>query len=151
MAEEHASYAFRYAEQFARHKPFVLFFAYHPWLGGLSLNTDFTSFASTYMRALARRTFVQFLDDESSLCPDNKSPPLDVTKGYASRLISGIGFLNVSHIPPQQGEVFDPAKPRLRLFTNPSAINPIPKLTVDAMQWEQPGSVVVDDFRHDNY
>ena len=151
MAKEHTAYVFGFAEQFARHKPFILFLAHHPWLGGLSLNTDFASFAWTYMRALARRTFIQFLDDDSPLRPDDKSALFGVTKGYASQLISGIGFLNVSHIPPRQSEALNPAGPRLRLFINPNAINPVPELTVDAMHWDQPGSVVVDDFRHDNY
>lgn len=143
MAEEHASYAFRFAKQFARHKPFILFLAHHPWLGGLSLNTDFASFTTTYIRALARRTFIQFAND--------KSPLLGVTKGDASQLISGIGFLNISHIPSPQHGASSPVEPRLRLFSNPNATNPIPDLTMDMMQLEQPGSVVIESFRHDNY
>jgi hypothetical protein len=144
MAEEHASYVFRHAKQFARHKPFILFLAHHPWLGGLSLNTDFASATSTYMRAMARRTFMQFRAD--------LSPVFDVTKGVASRLISGIGFLNISNIPPQLGEQSNSPQHQLRLFVNPNATNPIPRLAIDMIKrLSQPGSVLVEDFAHDNY
>ena len=67
LALENAEYAFRYAKQFPRHKPFLLIFVIHPWLGGLQLHGNFDGFVDKFTRALARRTFMQFRDDSAPL------------------------------------------------------------------------------------
>jgi hypothetical protein len=138
FAQENSEYVFRFAKQFCRREPFVLILAHHPWFGGLSLNSDFAGSTSTFTRAFARRTFIQHLRDTSSV--------YDVTKGEASKLISGIAFLNISQIPgtSDRGRT-------LRLFLNPNATNPVSGLTVDMLRNHDPMSVELDSFAFDNY
>jgi len=90
FAAENSSYLFRFAKQFCRNHPFFLIVAYHPWLGGQALNTNFADFTPTATRSLARRTFIQFLKDTSLV--------FNITKAEASKLLSGIAFVNVSQL-----------------------------------------------------
>jgi hypothetical protein len=138
FAAENSSYLFRFAKQFCRNKPFFLIVAYHPWLGGQALNTNFADFTATATRSLARRTFIQFLNDTS--------PVFNITKAEASKLLSGIAFLNVSQLPGKATN-----DDVLRLYLNPNATHPINRLTIDGLGWHAPHSVSVDGFRHDNY
>jgi hypothetical protein len=138
LALENSEYLFRFAKQFCRKYPFILILAHHPWFGGLSLNSNFAGSASTFTRALARRTFIQFLGDRSCV--------FDVTKREASRLISGIAFLNISQIPAERDR-----GQTLRLYLNPNATNPVSRLTVDILRNHDPQSVEFDDFSFDNY
>ena len=140
LAKEHASYPFRFAKQFTLAAPFIIIFAYHPWLGGLLMNENFADFTSIYTRALARRAFIQFLEDNSAV--------LNVTKAQASCLISGIGFLNISQLEIDSG---NPDHTRFRLYTNPNALNPVPDLTIDYLQDSDPKAVQVERFVDDNY
>jgi hypothetical protein len=140
FAEENAAYAFRYANKFCRSDPFILLFTYHPWLGATSLNTNFVGSAETFTRALARRTFIQFLNDCSTV--------LGVTKAEASTLISAIAFLNISYISDDVGKL--PSQV-LWLYLNPNAKNPVHSLVVDHMRLAKPYDIAVDDFAHDNY
>src|SRR6202044_3210432 len=135
LALENAGYAFRFAKQFCRKEPFILFFAHHPWLGGLSLNTNFADIASTFTRALARRTFIQFLHDAS--------PLFDITKGEASKLISAVGFLNISQVPLQEGSR---SSASLKLYVNPNAMNPLSSLTIDHLRLRDPHAVLIESF-----
>ena len=139
LASENAGYMFKFAKQFCRKEPFILFLAHHPWVGGLSLNSNFAKYASDFTRALSRRTFIQFLNDTSAC--------FDVTKAEASKLLSAIAFLNISKIPAEPGK----AIPQLRLYLNPNALNPIPQMTIELLTWEVPHSVFCDDFSCDNY
>jgi hypothetical protein len=138
FAQENRSYAFNYAKQFCRNHPFLLVFAYHPWLGGQSLNTNFADTTSTTCRALARRSFIQFLQDTSAV--------FNVTKSDASRLLSGIAFLNISKLSGTSNN-----DGLLRLYQNPNAKHPIPDLVVHFLSHHDPQSVAVDRFSFDNY
>jgi len=138
FAAENGSYLFRFAKQFCRSHPFFLIVAYHPWFGGQSLNTNFADFTITASRSLARRTFIQFLNDAS--------PVFDVTRAEASKSLSGIGFLNVSQLSGSAKKDHV-----LRLYLNPNATHPIDRLTIDSLGLHDPQSVAVDDFRFDNY
>ncbi len=138
FAQENRSYAFNYAKQFCRNQPFLLVFAHHPWLGGQSFNVNFANSTSITCRSLARRSFIQFLQDTT--------PVFNVTKGVASRLLSGIAFLNVSQLP-----VTSRKDRSLRLYLNPNATHPIPGLAVDFLDLHIPLSVDVDRFIFDNY
>lgn len=140
FAEENAAYAFRYAKQFCRNAPFILLFAYHPWLGATDLNTNFVGSTGTFTRALARRTFFQFLNDWSAV--------FDVTKAEASTLISALAFLNISHFSDEDDKM--PTQV-MWLYLNPNAKNPVPRLVVDHMRLTKPYDLTVDDFAHDNY
>jgi hypothetical protein len=138
LAQQNSEYVFRFAKQFCRKDPFMLILAHHPWFGGLSLNTDFAGSTSTFTRAFARRAFIQHLGDTSGV--------YDVTKGEASRLISGIAFLNISQIPAASD-----GGQRMRLYLNPNATNPVSMLTVDILRNHDPVSVELDTFAFDNY
>jgi hypothetical protein len=134
LAKNHAEYAFGFAKQFARRKPFMLIFVIHPWLGGLRLSTDFPGDADTFMRSFARRTFMQFLRDKAKI--------FGVSRAIASRLLSGIMFINAWQ--PTD------AKHTHRLFLNPYAKHPIPGLTVRRLEVGIPG-LRKDDFQNDVY
>jgi len=138
FAAENSSYMLRFAKQFCRNNPFFLIVAYHPWLGGQALTTNFADFTATATRSMARRSFIQFLNDTSLV--------FNITKAEASKLLSGIAFLNVSQLPgkTQKDDV-------LRLYLNPNATHPIDQLTIDSLGLHAPNSVAVDGFRHDNY
>jgi hypothetical protein len=118
LAEENAEYAFNYAKQFARHKPFILIFVIHPWVSG-ALHQNFTGSVDQFTAAFARRTFCQFETEVR--------PVFGVTMAQAARLLSGILFLNAwAGNPP--GE-----PPLYRLFLNPNAVNPLDPLAVSGL------------------
>jgi hypothetical protein len=134
-AAQHADYAFRFAKQFPRRRRFLLVFVFHPWLGGFNKHVNFASAADIFLRAFARRTFLQFRRDRTNRC-------FDVSRGAASRLISGLLFLDAWQ---------DAEGPRHgRLFLNPNAKSPLSDLDRDILQhgahW-----LAIDDFRHDVY
>ncbi|MFT0879073.1 hypothetical protein VRZ08_21075 [Rhodopseudomonas sp. G2_2311] len=118
LARKNADYAFSYAKQFARHKPFILVFVIHPWASG-ALHVNFYGYVDDFTQALAQITFCQFMADTS--------PIFDVTKSHASQLLSGILFMNAWAGTP-------PAEPPLyRLFLNPNAINPLHPASVETL------------------
>jgi hypothetical protein len=107
-AQENPDYAFRYPKQFARQKPFFLFFVIHPWLSG-SLHQNFIGSVDTFTRSFAYRTFTHFRADHRAV--------FDITMGEASRLLSGIVFINAwTGQPPSP-------PPQYRCFLNPFAKN----------------------------
>lgn len=111
LAKNNADYVFRYAKQFVRRKPFILVFVIHPWLGGGRLTTNFSNDTEHFMRAFARRTFMQFRSDREKV--------LGVTRAAASKLLSGIIFVDAWQKPSDE--------PRNHaLYLNPYARNPVP-------------------------
>lgn len=135
LAKNNADYVFRFAKQFVRRKPFILVFVIHPWLGGLRLSQNFASDTETFMRSFARRTFMQFRSDRTKV--------FDVTRRTASRLLSGIMFIDAW----QQS----PARPPVHaLYLNPHAKHPISRLTRDHLVTNIP-NINFDDFEHDTY
>ncbi|MDR3571759.1 MAG: hypothetical protein P4L81_06230 [Candidatus Pacebacteria bacterium] len=139
QAEECADYAFRFAKQFMRHKPFILVFVMHPWLGGLSLHTNFAGGTDKFLRSFARRTFMQFLRD-------TKNKHFNLTRRTVSRLLSGMLVISA-----WQGKGTDaPTTPPKRLFLNPRAKNPLSPLTVHLLR-AQIRDLEVEDFLHDTY
>lgn len=138
-AEECADYAFRFAKQFVRRKPFMLVFVVHPWLGGLNLHTNFAGGADIFLRSFARRTFMQFRRDI-------KTKHFGMTRRAVSQLLSGILVVSA-----WQGKGTDsPHVPPMRLFLNPHAKNPISRLSVDLLR-AGIHQLAVDDFLHDAY
>jgi hypothetical protein len=85
---------------------------------------NFANTASSTCRALARRSFIQFLQDPT--------PVFDVTKAEASKLLSGIAFLNISQLHDSHNQ-----NRWLRLYSNPNATHPIPELAVDLLGWSR--------------
>ncbi|MEF2553351.1 hypothetical protein VQ042_18625 [Aurantimonas sp. A2-1-M11] len=118
LAAENAEYAFNYAKQFARHKPFILIFVIHPWVSG-ALHQNFTGYVDQFTAAFARRTFCQFETDVR--------PVFGLTMGKAASLLSGILFVNAwAGNPPSE-------LPLHRLFLNPNAVNPLDPSAVSAL------------------
>lgn len=137
FADENSSYVFRFAKQFCRKHPFLLLLAYHPWFGGKSLNANFADFTAVATRSLARRTFIQFLKDAL--------PMYGTTRAEASKLLSGIAFLNVSQLAGAAN------KDSLRLYLNPNAANPVDSLTIHSLRLHDPQGIFLDNFGFDNY
>lgn len=133
LAQNHAEYAFNFAKQFVRAKPFILIFVIHPWLGGSRLSKNFAGDTDVFTRSFARRTFMQFEGD--------KTPLFGMTRGDAARLLSGILFIDTWPLPTH--------KPEHRLFLNPNATNPVPMLSRHHL--EMVPNLSVDDFQHDTY
>jgi hypothetical protein len=136
LAQENAGYAFRYAKQFARNKPFALMFVIHPWFSG-SLHVDFADSVNVFTRSLARRTFMQFRSDQSQI--------FGLTKGAVSGLLSGIFFIDAYEGPDSH------AAPRYRFFLNPFATHKISDLSTDLLQATFHHDILIDTFEHDAY
>lgn len=135
LAKNNADYAFRFAKQFVRRKPFILIFVVHPWLGGQRLSQNFASDTQVFMRSFARRTFMQFQTSRTKV--------LGVTQGSASRLLSGIMFVDAWQKSTDRSEIN-------ALFLNPHAKNPVSLLTRDRLLTSI-DDIYFDDFKHDAY
>jgi hypothetical protein len=118
LAAENAEYAFNYAKQFARHKPFILIFVIHPWVSG-ALHQNFSGYVDQFTADFAKRTFCEFVADTR--------PLFDVTMAQASHLLSGILFINAWAGSPGTEQ------PLYRLFANPHAANPLAPSTISAL------------------
>ncbi len=136
LAKENADYAFRYAKQFARNKPFVLMFVIHPWFSG-SLHVNFADSLDVFTRAFARRTFMQFRSDPNQL--------FGLTKGAVSGLLSGIFFIDAYEGTDTH------ASPRYRCFLNPFATHKISDLSTDCLQGAYHHDIFIDALEHDAY
>ncbi|WP_301750091.1 hypothetical protein [uncultured Erythrobacter sp.] len=135
LAKNHADYAFKFAKQFVRRKPFILVFVIHPWLGGLRLSTSQSYNTKQFMRSFARRTFMQFRSDRTKV--------LGVTRATASKLLSGIMFVDARQKPT--------TKPRNHaLYLNPYAKHPISDLDRDCLI-AGISDMELDDFQYDAY
>jgi len=108
LADENAEYAFSYAKQFARNKPFILIFVVHPWVSG-ALHLNFSGYLDEFTKAFAETTFCRFQADARAVS--------DVTLAEAARLLSGILFVNAWEGKPAS------EPPLYRLFLNPHAKN----------------------------
>ena len=137
-AEEHADYAFRFAKQFPRHQPFLLVFVFHPWMGGLGRHVNFDGFTDTFLRAFARRTFLQFRNDRTNT-------HCGMPRADASRLLSGMLFLDAWQDDPRPADLA-----AARLFLNPNAARPLTGLDRDAFRFAD-FDATIEDFRHDDY
>jgi hypothetical protein len=135
LAKNNAEYAFRFAKQFVRRRPFVLVFVMHPWLGAFRLLVNFGNDTETFMRSFARRTFMQFLKDRTKV--------LGMTRAAASKLLSGIMFVDAWQQPSD--------KPRNHaLYLNPYAKNPMSRLCRDRLVINIK-DMGYDGFEHDTY
>ncbi|OYX98092.1 MAG: hypothetical protein B7Y80_17095 [Hyphomicrobium sp. 32-62-53] len=136
LAKENADYAFRYAKQFARNKPFVLMFVIHPWFSG-SLHVNFADSLNVFTRAFARRTFMQFRSDQTQL--------FGLPKGAVSGLLSGIFFVDAYEGTDSH------ASPRYRFFLNPFATHKVSDLSSDRLQGAYNNDILIDALEHDAY
>lgn len=136
LARENADYAFRYAKQFARNRPFALMFVIHPWFSG-SLHVNFSDSLNVFTRALARRTFMQFRSDQNTL--------FGLTKGAVSELLSGIFFIDAYEGTDSH------ASPRYRCYLNPFAAHKVSDLSTNLLLQAYQHDILIDTLKHDAY
>jgi hypothetical protein len=150
LAQENQKYAFRSANQFTRNSPFFLIFVLHPWFNQSAIHHDFAGVDSSFTRALARRTFMQFTNDTdllSEVCPNVTN---GTTFANAAKLLSGMIFLNVwpADAYPQGSSESNPVPSWI--YLNPRAAHPITRATARLFAQINP-HIGIDDFAHDNY
>jgi hypothetical protein len=87
LARANEDYLFRYAGQFARNAPFMLFLAIHPWFSGLDLQVNFSGYVDTLTQEFVTPLFNNKRND----------PTLrdGVPTGDIVKLLSGVVFLDV--------------------------------------------------------
>jgi hypothetical protein len=140
LAKENALYPYRDAQQFTRDKPFVLILPVHPWFDAGSLHGVFAGEGEKFTRSLARRAFMQFSNDVTplrSICP--RAVPANTTLADASRLLSGMFFVNVWPLE---------AMPSW-LYSNPRATHPLTDLRLFCSN--NPNKTYIDFFADDDY
>jgi hypothetical protein len=148
LARENAQFLFEDAHQFVRSAPFALLCVIHPWFNAGAIHNDFAGVVTTLTRSLARRTFMQFSNDATSLLDVCKNVPPATTIGDASRLLSAIFFVNVWPLDA------DPNALQRRpswLYINPRATNPIDRTLLSLFQAQNPNGTNIDDFADDDY
>ena len=138
LARENADYPFRFAKQFSRHAPFLLFFVIPPWFSQGDLDQDFAGTVSTFTRALARRAFMQYADDPRSL--------FNTTFSEASRLLSGIVFINawIARDRPLESS-------SAWIYLNPRAAHKLTRWNFALILNANPHRILLDDFSDDDY
>lgn len=138
LAEQNRYYPFKTAGQFTRHNPFLLIFAYAAQFNN-PLFTNFAGSSEIMLRALARRAFIQFSGDATPATTYDAQVAQGVRLSEASRLLSGLLFINVD-----SGEA--------QLFLNPRATNPLTDQHVrEIFDFTLPVDLAIDDFSNDNY
>lgn len=95
LAAHNAEYAFTYAKQFVRAKPFFLIFVIHPWVSG-SLHHNFAGLVDTFTRHFASKTFCQFRADQSVRHHNGRGIPPSVWNYLCEHLGRGAS----SHVAP---------------------------------------------------
>ena len=120
LIEANKDYAFRFAKQFVRNEPFVLFFVIHPWVSTLRLHLNFAGSVEGLLNLFASKTFNDFRSDQA--------PTFGTTRAVASGLLAGIVFVDAwFEDSPQR------VKPYFRAFLNPHATNPLTDAAIDAL------------------
>jgi len=137
LAKENALFPFRDAKQFTRTNPFILIFVAHPWFDAGSLHGDFAGGGTTFTRSLARRAFMQFSNDATPLDSVCRGVSDGMTLAEASRLLSGMFFVNVWPLETMPSW----------LYSNPRAKHRIPNLSLFRLN----NSTYIDYFADDDY
>ena len=147
LAEENASYAFKYANQFTKNGPFILIFVVHPWLGGSDIHNNYADFGAIFTRSFARRTFLQFRHDTRPVC-NLATKAEGSTVADAGRLLSGLLFLNAW---PATKSSDNTSKQSSWLYTNPLAKHRFDGIRLCEYLQGKVAMPRVDDFLHDIY
>jgi hypothetical protein len=90
LAQQNARFPFKNSHQFTRKAPFVLIFIVHPWFNGLTIHNDFAGEDTKFTRALTRRAFMQFSNDQTKLETVCGGVDASVTMADACKLLSAI-------------------------------------------------------------
>jgi hypothetical protein len=138
LAQENRYYPFKTAGQFTRHAPFLLVFPYaaqfNTWLC-----VNFAGSTDVALRAMARRAFVQLSTDAAPLRNYDAQTSPGTSVADASKLISGLLFLNLQ----EDGGW---------LFLNPRATHPLTRYDIEQIfDFRIPSGLAIDDFAHDDY
>lgn len=139
LAEENRYYPFKGARQFTRNKSFLLIFPYSAAFNRM-LGQNFTGSTEITLRSLARRAFMQLSHDQTSARKFDKSVAPNVTIANASKLLSGLLFIDLDKEAAGW------------LFLNPRATHNLSKDSMDQVfDFNWPQSLSFDDFSYDNY
>jgi hypothetical protein len=150
LAQENAKYAFLSANQFTRNAPFILMFALHPWFNRSVMHHDFAGADSSFTRAFARRTFMQFTTNAEPLGAVCSKVPVGTTFADAAALLSGMIFLNVWPFDAFKPGSSEGRLPPSWIYLNPRAAHPISRGTARLFATVNP-HIGVDDFVYDDY
>jgi hypothetical protein len=113
--------------------PLRFVFIIHPWFSQGELHQNFAGFVDIFTRELASLAFLSFRDDASLV--------LGVPRSDATKLLSGIAFLN--GWPPSGTDAEGP-RPFCRIYLNPIATHRLRRSSFVGME-----SVFRDDLRVD--
>jgi hypothetical protein len=133
LAYENRDYPQRFAGQYTRNAPFILFFVIHPWFSQGELHQNFGGFVDIFTRELSRLAFLSFQNDQA--------PVAGVPRSDAAKLLSGLAFLNVW---PKAGTDAPRPRPACRIYLNPIATNPLEHSNFSAIQRALGDDLVVE-------
>ncbi|MCL2185396.1 MAG: hypothetical protein FWB86_06045 [Treponema sp.] len=137
-----------YYNKFIFNDAFFLVFVINPWFNNEI--TEFYNNNETFYRSLARRVFIELVNDNQNMDKFN-----DEFTGKSIRvcdivsLISGIVFIEDKSITLKGNDVY-----KVYFYTNPNAKNKrVKRFDFDILRWshlaKQPS--IVEDFEFDNY
>lgn len=140
-AENNEFYFMNHASQFCVDVPYIIFCPYDKDI--LAMLCGDREIAMTSFRALCRRMFMRLtrIEDHTIDQWDGKARS-GITVAQAAKKLSAMVFLDVS-------ENFDGKVGHAFMFKNPNADHPVPEHSTDAIF--RAASVLIDDFRCDNY
>ena len=147
LAKENALYPFKYAKKFTRNTPFILIFVVPPLFNARSIYNDFAGVDLTFTRSLARRAFMQFSNDPSTIQAVCGSAAANVTMAEASRLLSAILFVNIW---PWDADPSIDYSMRSWLYINPRATYRLARWRLGFFRANNPHAII-DDFADDDY
>jgi hypothetical protein len=133
LANENREYPLRFAGQFVRNAPFMLFFVIHPWFSQGELHQNFLGFVETFTRKLAKFVFLSFQNDPVLVA--------GVPRFDAAKLLSGLAFLNVW---PAVGADAPRPRPACRIYLNANAAHPLDCEDFSAIQNALGSDLVVE-------
>jgi len=140
FAEQNKLFAYRHCSQFVITRPFVLTCVYSSDFGTSFLTTNFGGLRDVALRALARRTFIEFSENAEDVHKYDHKAGSGFTMGDACHALSALLFI--------EAKSFDAS-----LYLNPNAANPLALSDIEKIFGAPLPSEMfhLDDFRHDNY
>lgn len=144
-AKNYHKTVFNYANKFIKDEPTVIVLVVFPWYN--LVVSDFANSNIRFYRALTRRVFCQYINDQTQFKAFNSSFTGEQTIFEVSRHLSGIIFLEDNTILSTE-----PDKTNVKSFVylNPNAIKPLTRsLASDFIMGLH--NTEFDDFEYDNY
>jgi hypothetical protein len=135
LANENSTYPLRFAGQYTRNAPFILFFVIHPWFSQGELHQNIGEFVDTFTRELAKLVFLSF--------QDNHTLVEGVPRSQVAKLLSGLIFLNVW---PEAGTDAARPRPSCRVYLNPIAKHPLKRSGFSFIEAALADDVMVEEI-----